>query len=83
MLTDERADHAIMNMYREGIVNLQRIPDVLKEWDEPSFEEFQTQRSAWRLFNAATYALTGRVTDNPNATPKLHQVIDGVCERIN
>jgi len=83
MLTDERADHAVLNMYREGIVNLQRIPDVLKEWQEPSFEEFQTERSAWRLFNAATFALTGRVTDNPNATPRLHKVIDGVCERLN
>jgi len=83
MLTDERADHAIMNMYREGIVNLQRIPDVLKEWQEPSFEEFQEARSAWRLFNAATFALTGRVTDNPNATPRLHKVIDGVCELVH
>src|SRR6266568_748008 len=83
MLTDERADHAVMNMYREGIVNLQRIPDVLKEWQEPSFEEFQEARSDWRLFNAATFALTGRVTDNPNATPRLHKVIDGVCELVH
>ena len=62
-----------------GHIDVQRIPEVLKEWDAPTFEEFQTARSAWRLFNAATFALTGRVTDNPNATPKLHKVIDGVC----
>lgn len=62
-----------------GHINVQRTPEVLKEWDAPTFEEFQTARSAWRLFNAATFALTGRVTDNPNATPKLHKVIDGVC----
>ena len=72
-----------MQMFREGIINVQRIPDVLHEWDEPSFEEFQTERSAWRLFNAATYALTGRVVEKPQATPKLHKVIDGVCERVN
>ena len=48
------------DMYRQGIINVQRIPDVLKEWDEPTFEDF-TERNAWRLFNAATYALNGRV----------------------
>jgi len=82
MLTDQQADHVVLNMYREGIVNLQRIPDVLKEWQEPTFAEFN-ERNAWRLFNAATFVLTGRVVENPNATPRLHQVIDGVCERIN
>ena len=82
MLTDLMADHAVLNMYRTGVINVQRIPDVLKEWDEPTFEEFN-ERNAWRLFNAATYALTGRVVENANITPRLHQVIDGVCERVN
>jgi hypothetical protein len=82
MLTDERADHAVLNMYREGIINVQRIPEVLKEWDTPTFEDFD-ERNAWRLFNAATFALTGRVVENPNATPRLHKVIDGVCELIH
>ena len=81
MLTDERADHAIMTMFRQGIINVQRIPEVLKEWDEPSFEDF-AERNAWRLFNAATYALTGRVVEKPQATPMLHKVIDGVCEHV-
>lgn len=81
LITDAQADHAVLNMYREGIINLQRIPDVLKEYDEPSFEEFNA-RNAWRLFNAVTYALRGRVVENPNATPRLHKVIDGVCKRI-
>jgi hypothetical protein len=82
MLTDREADHAIMTMYRDGIVNVQRIAEVAKEWDEPSFEEFG-ERNAWRLFNAATFALTGRVVENPTATPRLHTIIDGVCERLN
>ena len=29
MLTDQMADHAVVNMYRHGIINVQRIPDVL------------------------------------------------------
>jgi len=81
LLTDQQADHAVLNMYREGIVNLQRIPEVLKEWQEPSFEEFN-ERNAWRLFNATTFILTGKVVENPNVTPRLHEVIDGVCEHI-
>lgn len=79
MLTDMQADHAIMGMYREGVINVQRIAEVEKEWLEPSFEEFAQAPSAWRLFNAATYALTGRTIERPDATPKLHQIIDGVC----
>ena len=79
MLTDMQADHAIMGMYREGIINVQRIADVEKQWQEPVFAEFKEERSAWRLFNAATYALTGRIVERPDATPKLHRVIDAVC----
>lgn len=82
MLTDQQADHAVLNMYRNAIINVQRIPEVLKEWEEPTFQDFD-ERNAWRLFNAATYALTGRVVENANITPRLHQVIDGVCERVH
>jgi hypothetical protein len=81
MLTDQQADHAILGMYREGIINIQRVPDVLKQWEEP--EHDWGDRTAFRLFNAATFALTGRVMENADATPRLHQVIDGVCERLN
>lgn len=82
-LDDILADHAIMRMYREDIINVTRIADVAKEWETPTFDEFKEERSAWRLFNAATFALTGRVTDRPEATPKLFKVIDGVCERVH
>ena len=82
MLDDQRADHAILTMYRQGIINVQRIADVVKEWEEPSFPDLE-YRNAWRLFNAATYALIGRVSENPRVTSDLHKVIDGVCETIN
>jgi len=79
-ITDQTADLAIMAMFRQGVINVQRIADVAKEWDEPSFAGFD-ERTAWRLFNAATTVLKGRTEDY--STPKLHQVIDGVCERLN
>jgi hypothetical protein len=81
-LDDLLADHAMMRMYREEVINLQRLPDVLKEWENPSFEDFK-ERNAWRLFNSATYALTGRVVDRPEATPKLYKIIDGVCDSVH
>jgi len=40
------------------------------------------ERNAWRLFNAATFILTGKVVENPNTTPRLHKVMDGVCGHI-
>jgi hypothetical protein len=82
LLTDERADHAIMSLYRDGVIGVQRIADVEREWQHPSFEEFRQERNIWRLFNAATFALNGRVAENPGITSKLHAVIDSVCEHI-
>jgi hypothetical protein len=80
-LTAERADHAIMEMYRKGIINVQRIPEVLKEWEEPTHEEWGGW-TAWRMFNAATFVLAGKVMDNPDVTPRLFKIIDGVCEHV-
>jgi hypothetical protein len=78
-LSDQMADHAVMRLYREGVINVQRIPTVAREWDEPSFDDFKEQRNVWRLFNAVTFALEGRVAENPQATSTLHRVIDAVC----
>jgi hypothetical protein len=81
VVSPRTADYGIMEMYRRGVINVQRIADVQKEWEEPSFVGFE-MRNAWRLFNAVTHALEGKVTMNPNSTQKLHEVIDGVCEVI-
>lgn len=80
-LTDEWADHIIMALYRKGVINVQRIAQVAQQWDEP--EHDWGDKTAWRLFNAATFALNGRVAENPTVTRDLHNVIDGVCRRLN
>jgi hypothetical protein len=82
-LPDETVDHAIMEMYRRGVINVTRIADVWKEWEQPSFDELTNMRNAWRLFNAATFALNGQIVGNPRQATELHHVIDGVCERIH
>ena len=78
-LTNQQADHAILDLYREGVINIQRVPDVMAQWEHPTFPDLD-DRNAWRLFNAVTFALNGRVIENPQATPKLHRIIDAVCE---
>lgn len=80
-LPDDRADQAIMAMYRRGIVNVTRIAEVVNAFDEPPHD--WGDKTPWRLFNAATFALSGKVAENPTLTRDLHAVIDGVCERLN
>ena len=79
-LLQHQADHAIMELYRREVINVQRIADVVREWEEPSHD--WGEPTAYRLFNATTFALTGKVAENPAATRALHTVIDGVCERV-
>lgn len=81
-LTDEAADHAVLELYRNDVLNIQRVPDILKEWEEPTFEEWGG-KTAYRLFNAATFVLNGRIAEDPRVTQRLHGVIDGVCKRLN
>lgn len=80
MLTPMQADHIIMGLYRMQVIGVQQIAHVNKEWGEPTFEEFAEDYSVWRMFNAVTYALSGKVLENPRATPRLHNVIDAILE---
>lgn len=80
-LSDVQADHAIMTMYRRDVIGVQAIGHVLKAYDEPPHD--WGDRTAWRLFNAATFALAGKVAERPTITRDLHQVIDGVCEVLH
>lgn len=79
-LCDDLADQAIMTMYRKGIINVTRIAEVLKAYEEPPHD--WGEKTPWRLFNATTFTLTGKVAENPTMTRQLHDVIDGVCERL-
>lgn len=80
-LNDGQADQAIMQMYRRDVIGLQAIGHVLKAYEEPPHD--WGEKTAWRLFNAATFALAGKVTEKPDLTKQLHQVIDGTCERVH
>ena len=60
---------------------MQRIDDVLDQWQRPQHD--CGGKTAWRLFNAATLAVAGKVAEKPDLTKRLYQVIDGVCERVH
>lgn len=79
-LTEDWANQAIMRMYRKGAINVTRIADVLSAFEEPPHD--WGDKTCWRMFNAATFALTGRVSEDPRITTTVHEVIDGVCEEI-
>lgn len=76
-LTIEALDHGIMQLYRTGVINVQRVADVLDAYQDPPHD--WGGETAWRLFNAATFVLTGRVAENPRVTRQLHTIVDGMC----
>lgn len=78
-LRDELADHLIMNMLRRGAINATRVPKVVQEWDEPSYDH--GPRTMWRLFNAATEALKGtNIHEMPKRTIELQAICDEATE---
>ena len=81
-LTREHADHLIIEMLRQNVVNTQRVEKVVAEWDVPSHEEFKnTGRSVWRLEQAATEALKGsNIIALPERTKNLVTILDDAAE---
>ncbi len=78
-LTTARAGAVIAEMYRREIVNTSKIGKVIEEWDNPSFAH--GNKTAWRLFNAATEALKGSpVIQLPTRTIALQGLIDEVTD---
>jgi Domain of unknown function (DUF932) len=80
-VTDELADHAILTMYRRDIFGVKRVGEVVEQWERPGHD--WGEKTAWRLFNAATLALAGKVAEKPDLTKRVHEIIDGVCETVH
>jgi hypothetical protein len=76
-LSQTAVDHAVLELYRTGVINLTRIGAVMDRWEDPPFD--WGVKTAWRLFNSVTHALEGRITENPRLTGRLHEVIDATC----
>jgi hypothetical protein len=78
-LKTRRADHLIMNMYRNGVIPPTKIRTVAEQWDKP--EHDFGPRSVWRLFNAATEALKGTaLPQRPRRTIALQLLLDKAAD---
>jgi hypothetical protein len=64
-VSPELADSLILRAFERGIISTPALPLVLREWREPSFEEFRP-RTAWSLLNAFTTALGDRAKADPH-----------------
>jgi hypothetical protein len=63
-ITDEAAESLILRAYERGIVSHRLLPQVIREWREPRFEEFRP-RTRWAIYNAFTSSLAPRQKTNP------------------
>jgi len=81
-LDDYAVDHLIMDTYRKGIINLNRIGKVNEQWHNPSADH--GDKSVWRYFNAVTAALgpasTNQLIELPKKTIDLHLLLDKWCQ---
>lgn len=74
-LTADVADALLLRAFEQDIISTPLLPRVIKEWREPSFEEFQP-RTVWSLMNAFTTVFADRQKTNPQQfsalTIRLH-----------
>jgi hypothetical protein len=78
-LTDRDAHHLMIASLRAKALPAGRLPQLVKEWHEPSHAEF-SDRNIWRLFNAATESLKGSgLSQLPTRTQVLHGICDAYC----
>jgi hypothetical protein len=59
-----------LRLFETGVINLTRIPYVLDVYKHPPHD--RDGKTAWRLFNAVTFILAGKVAENPAATPRTY-----------
>lgn len=78
-LTDGQAHDLVIQAIDGRIVPVTRIPELLTEWRTPRHPEFCQGRTAWRLFNAFTEILKGRLGELPARTQALHGLLDAAC----
>jgi Domain of unknown function (DUF932) len=64
LITDEKASHVLLQAFDKDLISYRTLPGILREWQTPSFEDFQ-EPTAWRLFNAFSTILTKRSKTNP------------------
>lgn len=70
VLSDTRAESMMLQSFERGIVSHRVLPQIIREWRTPSFDEF-SPRTVWSLLNAFTTALSDRLLSNPQEYASL------------
>ena len=76
-LSDLRAHDLSVRALDQNVLPASQLPEVLREWREPSHEEF-APRTLWSWFNACTEVLKQRA--NPFALPGRTKALHGLCD---
>lgn len=74
-ISDEQVHDIAVRSVDVGVLPNRKLPDLLGQWREPRYEEFQA-RTAWSLFNGYTEVLKGNLAELPRRTEKLHGLLD-------
>jgi hypothetical protein len=61
---DVHAESLLLRAYERGIIPAPALPNAIREWRDPSHEEF-TPRTYFSLMNAVTTALGEKARKNP------------------
>jgi hypothetical protein len=84
-LSEDAANSYLLQAAERGVVGWRLLPQVIKEWRNPSHVEFQP-RTAWSLFNAFTEVLKDRQRTQParaaTETIQLQKLLIGHQENI-
>ena len=75
---DREAHDFLVRSIDNRVIPPTQLPEVLKEWREPSHEAFQA-RTLWSLFNAYTEAFKG---GNPHTLVNRSQALHGLCDAV-
>jgi hypothetical protein len=85
-VAEERADALILRGYEKGLIPATLLSRVLKEWREPSFEEFKP-RTYWSLQSCMTTVLGERFLKSPQkyavATMRLNALVAPIDPSLN
>jgi hypothetical protein len=79
-LADAQAHDLTVRAVATQILPITKASELLQEWHTPRHPEFRASgKTAWRLFNAFTEVLKGRLSELPRRTQALHGLLDGAC----
>lgn len=78
-LSDDQAYATIMRASLAKVVPNQRIREIVQQWHEPAYPEFEP-RTGWSLFNGFTEVLKQYAAEQlPRRTQVLHGIMDTAC----